>query len=39
MEENVMKLLNAEKKVNAKVQAANEAKTKLLKSIKQEADI
>ena len=39
MEENVMKLLNAEKEVNMKVNAAQQKKNALLMSIKKEADI
>ena len=39
MEQNVMKLLEAEKAVNAKVKAAQEDKNNLIRSIKREADI
>ena len=39
MEDNVMKLLQAEKEVNLKVNVAQQAKAQLIMSIKKEADI
>ena len=39
MEKNVMQLLEIERKVNAKVKEAQDEKSKLLMSVKKQADI